>query len=58
MKNFTKYFKQPKGIIKNAERWKYNLAEILKSMFYACLIIALGASVIATFLFALLTPDY
>jgi len=58
MKNFTKYFKPPKGIIKNAERWKYNLAEILKSMFYACLIIALGASAIATFLFALLTPDY
>lgn len=56
--NILKYFKQPKGIIKNAERWKYNLAEILKSMFYACLIIALGASVIATFLFALLTPDY
>lgn len=52
-----KYFRKP-TVIKNNERWKYNLAEILKSMFYACLIIALGASVIATFLYALLTPDY
>ena len=56
--NILKYFKQPKGIIKNNERWKYNLAEIVKSAFYACLIIALGAGMVATFLYALLTPDY
>lgn len=58
MKNFTKYFKQPKGIIKNAERWKYNLAEIVKSMFYSALIIAMSACMVAVFLYALLTPDH
>lgn len=55
MKN---YFKKPKGVVFKSERWKYNIAEIIKSMLYTCLIIALGASVVATFLFALLTPDY
>jgi hypothetical protein len=56
--NILKYFKQPKGIIKNSERWKYNIAEILKSMFYACLIIALSAGAVTVFMYALLTPDY
>ena len=56
--NILKYFKQPKGIIKNNERWKYNMAEIIKSAFYACLIIALGAGMVSVFMYALLTPDY
>lgn len=54
MKN---YFKKP-AVIMNKDRWKYNLAEIVKSMFYACLIIVISASTVAMFLYALLTPDY
>lgn len=53
-----KYFKQPKGIIKNSERWKYNIAEVVKSMFYACLIIAITSCTVAMFIYALITPDY
>ena len=52
-----KYFKKP-IVIKNSERWKYNLAEIIKSMFYSALIIAISACVVTAFLYALLTPDY
>ena len=56
MKN---YFKKPtKGIVKNSERWKYNIAEVIKSMFYSALIIAISACVVTAFLYALLTPDY
>lgn len=56
--NISKYFKQPKGIIKNSECWKYNLAAVIKSMFYSALIIAISACVVTAFLYALLTPDY
>ena len=56
--NILKYFKKPKGIIKNSERWKYNIAEVIKSMFYSALIIAISACVVTAFLYALLTPDY
>lgn len=56
--NILKYFKQPNGIIKNSERWKYNIAEVIKSMFYSALIIAISACVVTAFLYALLTPDY
>ena len=52
-----KYFRKP-TVIKNSERWKYNIAKILKSMFYACLIIALSAGAVTVFMYALLTPDY
>lgn len=54
MKN---YFKKP-SVIFTKDRWKYNLAEIIKSMFYTALIIALSACVVTAFLYALLTPDY
>ena len=53
-----KYFKQPKGIIKNSERWKYNIAEVIKSMFYSALIIAIASCTVAMFIYALITPDY
>ena len=53
-----KYFKQPKGVIKNSERWKYNTAEVIKNMFYAILIIALSAGMVTVFFYALITPDY
>lgn len=53
----SKYFRKP-TVIKNNERWKYNLAEIVKSMFYSALIIAMGTCMVAVFLYALLTPDY
>lgn len=56
--NILKYFKKPKGIVKNSERWKYNIAEVIKSMFYSALIIAISACVVTAFLYALLTPDY
>lgn len=52
-----KYFKKP-NVIKNSERWKYNLAEVIKSMFYSALIIAIASATVAMFLYALLTPDY
>lgn len=56
--NILKYFKKPQGIIKNNERWKYNIAEVIKSMFYSALIIAISACAVTAFLYALLTPDY
>ena len=59
MKKLIKYFKKPvNGIIRNSEQWKYDLCEIIKSVFYACLIIALSAGMVSMFLYALLTPDY
>ena len=55
--SILKYFKKP-TVIKNSERWKYNLAEVIKSMFYSALIIAISACAVTAFLYALLTPDY
>ena len=52
-----KYFKKPNVILKK-DKWKYTTAEILKSMFYSALIIAISACVVTAFLYALLTPDY
>lgn len=54
MKN---YFKKPNVILKK-DKWKYNLAEVIKSMFYSALIIAIGACTVAMFIYALITPDY
>lgn len=51
------YFKKP-AVIMNKDRWKYNIAEIVKSAFYACLIVAIGACTVAMFIYALITPDY
>lgn len=42
----------------NKDKWKYDLCEIAKSMFYASLIIAIGACTVAMFIYALITPDY
>lgn len=55
--SILKYFKKP-TVIKNGERWKYNLAEVIKSAFYACLIIAISVCAVTVFMYALLTPDY
>lgn len=55
--SILKYFKKP-TVIKNSERWKYTTAEIIKSMFYSALIIAIGACTVAMFIYALITPDY
>lgn len=52
-----KYFRKP-TVIMNKDRWKYNLAEVIKSMFYSALIIAIGACMVTVFMYALLTPDY
>lgn len=54
MKN---YFKK-QNVVFSKDKWKYNIAEIVKSAFYACLIIALSAGVVTVFMYALLTPDY
>lgn len=54
-----KYFNHPKtGVIFHSDRWKYNMAEQIKNVLYALLIIAIGASTVAMFLYALLKPDY
>lgn len=55
--SIIKYFKKPNVILKK-DKWKYTLAEILKSMFYSALIIAISACAVTAFLYALLTPDY
>ena len=49
-----KYFKKPQGVIKNSDKWKFRLAQAVKS----ALIIAL--LIVASFVFwhSLLTPDY
>lgn len=52
-----KYLRKP-TVIMNKDRWKYNLAEVIKSMFYSALIIAIGACMVTVFMYALLTPDY
>lgn len=52
-----KYFKKP-TVIMNKDRWKYTTAEILKSMFYSALIIAIASCTVAMFIYALITPDY
>ena len=52
-----KYFRKP-TVIMNKDRWKYNLAEVIKSMFYSALIVAIGACTVAMFIYALITPDY
>lgn len=54
MKN---YFKK-QNVVFNKDKWKHDLCEIAKSMFYTALIIALSACVVTAFLYALLTPDY
>mgnify|MGYP007119943409 FL=1 len=54
MKN---YFKK-QNVVFNKDKWKYNIAEIVKSAFYACLIVAIGACTVAMFIYALITPDY
>ena len=57
--SIRKYFSRPtSGVIFHNEKWKYELAEIIKSAFYALLIIVISASTVAMFLYALLTPDY
>ena len=54
MKN---YFRK-QNVVFNKDKWKYDLCEILKSMFYTCLIIALSVCMVTVFVYALLTPDY
>lgn len=54
MKN---YFKK-QNVVFNKDKWKHDLSEIIKSVFYACLIIALSAGAVTVFMYALLTPDY
>ena len=57
--NPCKYFNRPKtGVIFHTDKWKYNMAEMIKSVFYACLIVAIGACTVAMFIYALITPDY
>lgn len=57
--NVRKYFNRPRtGVIFHSDKWKYNMAEMIKNVFYALLIIAIGASTVAMFLYAILTPDY
>lgn len=55
--NILKYFKKP-AVIMNKDHWKYNLAEVIKSMFYSALIIAIASCTVAMFIYALITPDY
>ena len=55
--SILKYFRKP-TVIFTKDKWKYNMAEIIKSMFYTCLIIALSACMVTVFMYALLTPDY
>lgn len=52
-----KYFKK-QNVVFSRDKWKYNLAEIIKSMLYSALIIAIGACTVAMFIYALITPDY
>lgn len=57
--NIRKYFNRPRtGVIFQKDKWKYNIAEQIKNVLYALLIIAIGASTVAMFLYALITPDY
>lgn len=52
-----KYFKK-QNVVFNRDKRKYNLAEIIKSMLYSALIIAISACTVAMFIYALITPDY
>lgn len=52
-----KYFKK-QNVVFNKDKWKHDIADIIKSVFYACLIIALSAGAVTVFMYALLTPDY
>ena len=55
----SKYFNRSKtSVIFHKDKWKYNMAEMIKNVFYALLIVAIGASTVAMFLYALITPDY
>ena len=55
----SKYFNRPRtGVIFHSDKWKYEICDIVKSVFYACLIVALSAGMISIFMYALLTPDY
>lgn len=54
MKN---YFKKQNAVF-NKDKWKYDLCEIAKSMFYTALIIAIASCTVAMFIYALITPDY
>lgn len=55
----SKYFNRPRtGVIFHSDKWKYGFCDIVKSVLYACLIVALSACMVAVFLYALLTPDY
>lgn len=55
----SKYFNRPRtGVIFKSNKWKYELCDIIKSVFYACLIVALSAGMVSIFMYALLTPDY
>lgn len=49
-----KYFRKPQGAIKNSEKWKFKLAQAVKS----ALIIALLMVISFLFWYSLLTPDY
>lgn len=55
--SIRKYFKKP-AVIMNKDRWKYNLADMIKSAFYATLTVAIGAVTVTMFLYALLSQDY
>lgn len=48
------YFKKPQGAIKNSDKWKFKLAQAVKSAF----IIALLMLASFVFWYSLLTPDY
>lgn len=54
MKN---YFKK-QNVVFNKDKWKYDLCEIAKSMFYTALIIVIASCTVAMFIYALITPDY
>lgn len=57
--NIRKYFNRPKtGVIFHIDKWKYEICDIVKSVFYTCLIVALSAGMVSIFMYALLTPDY
>lgn len=57
--NILKYFNRSKtSVIFHRDKWKYEICDIIKSVFYACLIVALSAGMVTMFLYALLTPDY
>ena len=48
------YFKKPQGAIKNSDKWKFKLAQAVKS----ALVVALLVTASFIFWYSLLTPDY